>query len=303
MNDSSADRQTAVTSQPHRRATQPEHRSSPLRGLAYLVNRWILNRSHLIADVPAMDLRFKVRTRDVNGRHLYKYGRYEPDLTAFLRHNLRLQPGDVVLDIGANMGWYSLLAERLAPSGIDVFAFEPDPDNFQLLSENLRLNKSTVVTPVQQALAERDGVLQLHRYKDSNLGRHSLLPINAGPTVDVVAVTLDHFWDSRGLGNRTPKFIKIDVEGYELPALHGGRRVLARCPLLLAEFSPTYMRAGGIEPGELLDFLAELGFTPFAVSDGALAPVDPRALRHSDRHTNLFWSREEIHPGVTADCG
>jgi FkbM family methyltransferase len=264
-----------------------------LRGLAYLVNRWVLNQSHLIASVPALDLRFKVRTQDVHGRHLYKYGWYEPELTDYLRRNLRLHPDDVVLDIGSNLGWYSLLAERLASRKVDIFAFEPDPENFALLTENLRLNKSNMVTALQVAVAEKSGILQLHRYKDSNLGRHSLLPINAGPSVEVPTISLDEFWEARGLADRIPRFIKIDVEGYELMALRGGQQVLARCPLLLAEYSPRYMRAGGIPPGDLVDFLTGLGFHPFEVSDQVLERVRPETLPDSDRHTNYFWRRAE----------
>ena len=266
--------------------------SAPFRGLAYLYYRWILQRPHLFADVPDLNLRFKVRTADVNGRHLYKYGHRDAELTGFLFRNLRLEPGDVVIDIGANFGWYSLLFERLASAPVDIFAFEPDPDNFGLLTENLALNASARVTPMQQALAERTGVSQLHRYnKDSNLGRHSLLPINDGEAVSVATVALDDFWQSRGLGDRVPRFIKIDIEGYELMALQGGRRVLARCPLILAEYAPRYMRAGGIRPGKLLEFLIEHGFLPFALRDGELEPVESTTLLDSDRHQNLFWVR------------
>lgn len=265
---------------------------STLRGLAYLVNRWVLRRPFLLAEVPELGLRFKVRTPDVNGRHLYKYGRYEPELSAFLRAHLDLRDGDVVVDIGANLGWYSLLAERQARGAVDVFAFEPDPDNFALLTANLALNGARRVTAVQQALSAEAGTVRLHRYRDTNLGRHSVLPINDGETVEVPAGRLDDFWASRGLGDRVPRFIKIDVEGYELVALRGARAVLERCPLLLAEYSPTYMRAGGIDPAELVAYLAGLGLRPHALRAGRLEPVDPAALAASDRHTDLFWRRD-----------
>ena len=265
--------------------------NAPLRSLAFLFQRWILHRPYLIADIPGLGLRFKVRTCDRNGRHLYKYRRHESDLTRYLCRNLRLERGDVVIDIGANMGWYSLLVERLAPAHVDIFAFEPDPDNFALLTENLSLNGSAMITPVQQALAETAGESKLYRYKDANLGRHSLLPINDGEAVSVATASLDEFWQARGLGNRVPRFIKIDVEGYELIALRGARDVLARCPLVLAEYSPTYMRAGGIRPGDLVELLTTLGLAPFEVRGGELQPVDSRTLPDSDRHRDLFWTR------------
>jgi FkbM family methyltransferase len=265
---------------------------SPLRGLAYLLHRWVLRSPFLVADIPGSNLRFKVRTRDVNGRHLYKYGRYEPELTAWLRAHLELRDGDVVVDIGANMGWYSLLAERQARGIVDVLAFEPDPDNYALLTENLALNGARRVTPLQLAVSSAPGTVTLHRYRDTNLGRHSVLPINDGESVEVPAVTLDGFWAERGLGERVPRFIKIDVEGYELVALRGARAVLARCPLLLAEYSPNYMRAGGQSPAEFVDYLTGLGFRPHALRGGRLAPVDAATLPAADRHTDLFWRRD-----------
>jgi hypothetical protein len=74
-------------------------------------------------------------------------------------------------------------------------------------------------------------------------------------------------------------------------ALRGARGVLARCPLILAEYSPTYMRAGGIHPGSLIEYLTELGFLPFALRDDELEAVDPVTLRNSDTHRDLFWAR------------
>jgi FkbM family methyltransferase len=273
---------------PHRLASRG---TSPLRSLAYLAHRWLLDTRYVVADVPDLGLRFKVRTRDVNGRHLYKYARYEPELTAFLTANLQLVRGDVVIDVGANLGWYCLLMERISPAPIDVFAFEPDPENFTLLTDNLRLNSAVMVTPVQQAVAERSGSLELHRYRDSNLGRHSLLPIHDGEKTRVATVSLDEFWESRGLGDRPLPLVKIDIEGYELPALRGARRLLGRCPLVLAEFSPNYMRAGGIDPAELVGYLTGLGFVPHSLRAGRLAPVEASALAGSERHTDLFWCR------------
>jgi FkbM family methyltransferase len=262
-----------------------------LRGLAYVISRWLLNRTYLIAEIPDLDLRFKFRTRDAIGRHLYKYRRHEPEVTAFLRRHLDFLPGDVVVDIGANLGWYSLLAEQLAPRSVSIYAFEPDPGNFELLTENLRINRSRQVTPVEQGVAARSGILELHRYKQGNLGRHSILPINAGEKISVSMTTLDQFWAERGLEGRRLRFIKIDVEGYELMALRGGCRVLAQCPLLLAEYSPQYMRSGGLRPGELVEYLVDLAFQPHILRGGRLHPIDPAELADSERQIEVFWCR------------
>ncbi len=267
----------------------PVRQSSILRSLRYLLERWILRRPFLVAHAPGPDLRFKVKTEDCVGRHLYKYLAHEPLLSSFLVDFLSFEPGDVVLDIGANVGWYSLLFEKLSPDGVDVFAFEPDPLNFELLKHNLRLNRSTRVSPVQKALAAGEGVQRLYKHADSNLGRHSLLQLQDEASIDVKTISLDGFWDAMELGTRTPRFIKIDIEGYELLALKGAERVLERCPALLVEFSPEYMGLGGFDPADLISLLTGHGYTPHAVGRSGLTAVDCNILRESRQAGDYLW--------------
>ncbi len=271
-----------------------ERRSSAIRSLWYLIQRWILRRPFLVAHSPGHGLRFKVKTEDVVGRHLYKYQVHEPVLSSFLIEHLKFKPGDVVLDIGANIGWYSLLLGQQVPDGVDIFAFEPDPLNFGLLQYNLNLNQVTRVTAIQKALAEEEGVQQLYRHASSNLGRHSLLQLQSGESVEVNTTSLDSFWEAQGLGSRTPRFIKIDIEGYELLALRGARQILERCPALLCEFSPGYMRQGGVNPADLVTLLTDHGFIPYTVSCTGLKQVDPDTLPLLERTADFFWQKESI---------
>jgi FkbM family methyltransferase len=269
----------------------PIHRSSWFRSLAYLISRWILRRPFLEGQVPGLNLRFKVKTEDVVGRHIYKYQVHEPVLSQFLVDYLKFEPGDIVIDIGANVGWYSLLLARLAPDDSQIFAFEPDPLNFELLEHNIRLNKATRITAVQKALAAEDGVQRLYQHDSNNLGRHSLLHLQDGQAVDVQTTSLDKFWNENALGARVPRFIKIDIEGYELVALRGASEVLKHCPALLCEYSPDYMRQGGLDPADLIDLLVGHGFKPYAISATGLEPVAADSLPTLTQVTDLFWQR------------
>lgn len=269
----------------------PTHRSSWLRSLSYLVNRWILRRPFLEARVSSPRLRFRVKTEDVVGRHIYKYQVHEPLLSRFLAYSLQFEPGDVVFDIGANIGWYSLLLASLMPDDADVFAFEPDPLNFELLEHNIELNGSSRIAAIPKALGAEEGIQRLYQHDSNNLGRHSLLQLQDGKSVEVPTTTLDRFWDERKLGERVPRFIKIDIEGYESVALSGAMKVLERCPALLCEFSPDYMRQGGIDPSELIDLLAGLGFEPHTIGESGLEPVSVDALVELTQVTDLFWQR------------
>ncbi|MFQ5635940.1 MAG: FkbM family methyltransferase, partial [Gammaproteobacteria bacterium] len=243
----------------------------------------------LVARLPRHDLRFRVRTEDVVGRHIYKYHVHEAELTALLARQLTFEAGDVIVDVGANIGWYSVLLDRLAPNGVDILAFEPDPLNFRLLTENLRLNGARSVLAVRKALADREGVMRLHLHDSSNLGRHSLLELQDGASVDVETTTLHRYWAQQGLGERTPRFIKIDIEGYELQALRGAGDLLARCPAVLCEYSPEYMRRGGMDPADLVDLFVGHGFIAHRVSARGLEPMTPDAVKRLEPITDLFW--------------
>ena len=250
-----------------------------------------MRRDFLIARLPRPGLRFRVKTEDVVGRHIYKYQVHEPELTSILLSTLAIGPDDVVIDIGANIGWYSILLDKIAPIGADIYAFEPDPLNFELLGDNLHINDARKVHPFRLAVAEEEGVMKLYRYDANNLGRHSLLELQTGSAVDVQTTTLDRFWVEQGLGDRTPRFIKIDIEGYELHALRGARAVLERCPTVLCEFSPEYMRTGGIEPVDLVNLLAGQGFEPHRITAGGLERIDRAMVERLEGITDLWWQK------------
>lgn len=262
-----------------------------VRPVTYLVNRWVLRKQYLTARIPQFDLRFRATPADVIGRHLYKYREYEPEVTRALLQHVRFQPGDVMLDVGANIGWYSLLTERTAGVPVGIFSFEPDPANFELLMENLRLNASTMTMAVPMAVGAKPGIEQLHRYGAGNSGRHSLLPLHKGESLAVPTTTLDAFWAERQLGIRVPRLIKLDIEGYELMALRGARRVLERCQWLLAEYSPGYMRRGGLEPADLVNLLMAADFVPHRINGDKLEPLSAWRLLAIDNHTNILWRR------------
>lgn len=263
---------------------------STVRSLSYVLNRFLLRRAYLTAQ--ADGFAFRVKTEDVVGRHLYKYGRHEPEMTAYLMRAIEPRDGDVIIDIGANIGWYALHFARLC-EGTDakVLAFEPDPRNYALLEENIARNGATAVQPLQLALSDNDAGAALHRFGDNNLGRHSMLPINEGGSVAVATARLDDILAQPELAGRTPRAMKMDIEGFELVALRGAPETLMACPLVVLEYSPRYMRAGGIEPAALLHYMRGLGFAPHRLEHGETVAADIDALAREDRHTDLIWTR------------
>lgn len=263
-----------------------------LRALAYLAQRHLLRRRHLTGRATEFQLSLRFKTADVMGRHIYKYGVYEEQISRFLLANLRLQPGEILLDVGANIGWYSLLLGRHLPAGVLVHGFEPDPDTFALYAGNLRLNGLEAVRAWPCALSDSPGRKTLYRYSDKNTGRNSLLPINQAGSVEIESLRLDEFVAREGLALERIRFVKIDVEGYESVVLRGMGDLLPRIPLILSEFSPRYMRRGGLDPAELLDLFRQAGFRPWLFAGEGLAATSYEALGDQTANTNILWLNE-----------
>src|SRR5262245_4784634 len=139
-----------------------------LRSVDYLFRRHVLRRPYLVAKTDYSGLRLRVKTEDVVGRRLYKHGTLEAECGQLVAGHVRIEPGDVMVDAGANVGWYSLVLDRLAPAGVDIYAFEPDPENFGLLAQNLEMNGATHVHAVRYALADRAGRVPLYLYPEKN---------------------------------------------------------------------------------------------------------------------------------------
>lgn len=214
---------------------------------------------------------------DAIGAEFVRTGEFEPHVTAqFLS---RVRPGDVVLDIGANAGYFTVLAGRaVGPQGA-VCAFEPYQANVALIHTNVRLNDLGNVRVYPFALAERWGCFSAYAV-DTNAG---LLAFDGDPLAlpgrdAVSSARLDDLL----AGAPRVDVVKIDVEGFEYRALAGGAALLARHrPVIFTELLPEALRmASGVAPEEYLAFLAGLGYALSVIrEDGTLLECGPDAGR------------------------
>lgn len=181
-----------------------------------------------------------------------------------------ITPGMVVIDVGANIGYFSLLASTLVGSGGCVHAFEPDPVNCGLLRKNVRMNHASNIKVVQAALSNNDEPLQLFLNSD-NKGDHRIWEATgeARTRISVKAMTLDQYLNKTGT---VPKFIKIDVQGAEGYVLEGMKETLAQSALsyLILEFWPEALRKCQTDPQRLIKQVADAGFTIRVVADDQL---------------------------------
>jgi FkbM family methyltransferase len=202
---------------------------------------------------------------------------YEPLETDLFRR--WIGPGQTVLDIGANIGYYTLIAARqVGPRG-RVFAFEPDPANFGLLKRNVEENGYANVVLVPQAVSDRSGRSRLYLNK-TNRGDHRLYDSHDGRDwVWVKTAALDRYFLKL---DKHVHFIKMDIQGAEAAALRGMKGLLRRNgPVrLVTEFSPGSLRQAGSDPAGFLDLLQKLGFRISEISEKekTVRPVRTAAL-------------------------
>ncbi|MEE9606625.1 MAG: FkbM family methyltransferase [Myxococcota bacterium] len=189
-------------------------------------------------------------------------------------------PGDTVVDVGANIGYYTVLGALLVGDSGHVYAFEPDPESFAFLERNVRLNGLHNVTLEQKALSNRPGQIRLF-LSERNKGDHRIFdaPDEERESIEIEAVTLDDYL--RGRGDEVD-FIKVDTQGAEAVIVEGMQRLLAsnNHVRMAMEFSPWLLEQFGNDPAELLATLQAHGFRFFDIGTGRarvglMEPVNP----------------------------
>ena len=190
-------------------------------------------------------------------------GGFEPAEVAFVGSHLK--PGDVILDVGANAGLYTILAARIVGPHGHVFAFEPDDRAVALLRRNIALNGLTNVTVIEAAVSNETG--QRNFAAASDIAMSSLAAthrddqqIQSWRTVDTLRLD-----DALGkYGIERPTFLKIDVEGAEQLVVEGATGLLARAPAgftILFEAFEANAEPFGYTVAQLLESVQGRGFT------------------------------------------
>ncbi len=240
----------------------------------------------LVVEVPGPALRMRLNAGcQVMTPTIARARLWEPIETRWILD--RLRPGDTFVDVGANVGYFTLLAARAVGEEGRVFAFEPDPDNFELLARNIELNHLTNVVPVQRAVSDRCGPAQLY-LSERNKGDHRIFPAGERrDSIEVLTVSLDSY-----LGDEPDvDVVKIDTQGAEVPVLLGMGSILRWSPpALVVEFWPKGLAGCGATGSQLLRLLAARGFS---IGDAATARQVRACTVENGRHCNLMLERSK----------
>jgi FkbM family methyltransferase len=193
----------------------------------------------------------------------YGTGYYEPVTTLLARELVRT--ADAFIDVGANVGFYSLVLSALQP-GLRVIAFEPNPKNFQILEANARLNRFEQLACVPRAVSDTEGTAVLYLSpSDMSASLEKDFDPTLGTALNVTTTTLDAYLAQSPLPGRL--VIKVDVEGHEAAFFKGAEQTIAlRKPDIITEVT--------LHQEDLpIAFLQELGYGFYQITDQGLLPT------------------------------
>lgn len=262
--------------------------------------RFISDRPTWFHEVPR---RLKVQTRfgfpiwcdrwDVIGQAIIQTGQWEGLLSRTIR--ACLQPGDVAIDIGANIGYDSMLMSQAVGAQGRVFAFEPDLGNLESLLRNLALLEQRNVVVNSLALSDAAAVAQIAVAAEGNRGMSNLRPAGGDQMQPVLATRLDALLS--GLPQARIGLVKIDVEGYEQKVIDGMGRLLDQVDVLVCEVDPAYLKACGADAGALFELLWRAGFSSYCAQPNsndkwfAAGPDFRIEVEHSQHFDAMFCKR------------
>ncbi len=265
--------------------------------------RWKIakkNGSYLFKDIEP-GVRMKLYGDSIFCRMVYFWD-FEIETRQFLKSILR--PGDVFLDVGANVGLFSLIAARSVGTDGQVHAFEPVRKTYERLVDNVKVNYLNNVACHRLALSDKDGESVMTIATDGHDAWNSLGKPYMGDSFDketIATRTLDHFVDEHSLLNKI-KAIKVDVEGWEAYVLAGGMKTLssAKAPLIIIEFTEEAAALANSSCRAVYDKLKQLGYEMFKLNDGStnfepLSPLDTFPNSNVIATKNLAELKRHLH--------
>ena len=180
--------------------------------------------------------------------------------------------GNIVVDLGANIGYFTCLLAKIVGEDGKVFAFEPDPRNLKLLRRNIQENNYKNVIIADKAVSDVNGSCTLYS-SQKKFGANRIFESKKNQTQDFIpikseTICLDDYFEKQNLLKKID-FIKIDIEGSEFRAFNGMKKILELNNNLkiFTEIAPSLLEDAGSSGKQVLDFLQEHKFINFFISD------------------------------------
>lgn len=218
---------------------------------------------------------------------------YEPLETALYSDSLTKD--SVIFDVGANVGYYTVIGAKTAAK---VYAFEPDRGNYQLLLNNISLNKLTTVQAENLAVGEQAGSLPFHMDK-VHRGKSGIAFDGTSFDYMIPVITLDQYCAQNSISHID--IIKLDVEGSEISVLKGGANIIRNSPnlKLFIEFNPDSLRDVHLTQTDFFAVLAMVNLKPVKIIDETRKTIidfSPQNVEEVLKHatfTNLYCEKSK----------
>lgn len=222
-------------------------------------------------------------------RYAILTGELESSTTNLIKNEVK--DGMNVFDLGANIGLFTVLFSKLVGDSGHVYAFEPDPYLFNILKDNVELNKLQNVSVFPLAVSNKSGIAKfsLNSAQDGDNRLESTAMTEN--TINVETITLDEFCDKNNL---RVDYIKMDVQGSEPKVFEGMKKLLSSNPKLkiITEFYPSAIIDLGSSPERFIDSLEQSGFIIKEISEGMVDQLRPinkeKLLKMKNAWPNLY---------------
>lgn len=229
---------------------------------------------------------------------LMNFRAYETAETEFLK--AVTQESGVILDIGANCGWYALALAKHCPT-VPIHAFEPIPHTHEILQRNIRHNGFSNIEAHRLAFSNQEAILEFLYTPNCSGATSQALAGQPGSQeslekISCPGTTLDLFCARNGLA---PQIIKCDVEGAELMVIQGGEATIAtHKPVILIELLRKWASQFGYHPNDVVTLLGKYGYQAHTLGSDGLTRCP--SINEQTRETNFIFLHAQQHRHILA---
>lgn len=267
------------------------------RGLLYWLKSLNPFTPYIKLEIKPIKIKLYAFKKDAVGRGIFKRGVHEPHITAWLIKNFQFERGNFI-DVGANIGYYSLIFSKLAKKDGCVISIEPERENLQLLKKNLHEANCNNVHVFNCALAAEKGKARLSLYKASNRGRHTMQHDYGQGFQEVDCRRLDDILLDSQLNAIEIDLLKIDIEGHEIFALKGAEETLKRVKCIVLEYSPDLMTqvSKNTNAEALLKLVEKTHPKIYEFQDSSIQKTNFNEVLKNQTQRDLVFIRADLDP-------
>ena len=258
------------------------------------VRKFLRNIAHvIILDPPertilTTDGRRYITPKHHKGSRSYKNGTYEQELVKYLQENIKSD--DIFVDVGAFIGFYSVLFSKKLNNNGQIFSIEPEQNAFKYLNLNVKLNNIKNITLINKAASSEDGSIKFRKSVSSGIGTAGGFVVNDEEieTTSIESIKID------SLGLKNIDWIKIDIDGHETSCLQGLSETIHNSPnlKLIIEIDPSHFNKSH-DGNSLLDILKLYGFTHGIICEEGGALRDMASMSQIKGHRNVIFFKNE----------